>query len=266
MLGELEFSDHFVYNEVEEFGGRNFSVQVLFLIFVIFVSIIIMNLLVALTVSATGKLREEGEIIQAEKRMKDIVKGASIFRKHRFFTNWETVKEKLGFGKQSSLIMGHEGQLAKRSTSKICVKYTEAKSSKSIWQEIKNIWRGGPYPIFSYDFKKDKPFKINVPLHIINKTKVTLEKKSKRRQEFEGKIQSIKAKSLKGIESSANVPYPILTRSTTPEASLIRSPSTSSLNMHLDVLRSRLKDLKTDIAKISEVLDNMSFDEDETEA
>ena len=223
----------------------------------------------ALTVSATGKLREEGEIIQAEKRMKDIAKGAAIFHKNRFLTNWETIKEKLGMSKKSNLIMGYEGKLAKRSTSKICVKYSEAKASKSkaIWEEMKNIWRGGPFPIFSYDFKKDKPFNINVPLHIIHKTKAALEKKSKRRQEFDVKIQTIKVKSLHGVaETASTMPsYNTMTRSFT-DGSLTRSTSVSSLNMHLDVLRSKLKDLKIDITKISEVLDNMSFDDDETEA
>ena len=270
MLGELDFADHFLYSEVNDLGGRNVSVQIFFIAFILLVSIIIMNLLVALTVSATEKLREDGEIILAEKRMKDLVKGSEIVHKHRFFaewTKWDKFKEGIGLGKSPSLIMGPNGQLAKRSTTKICVKFTDVgRKTLPMLEELKNMWRGGSYPIFSYDFKKDKRFKINVPLHIINKTKATLEKKAKRRQEFEAKIQSIKVKSLKGVESSANVPYPILTRSTTPEASLTRSPSTTSLTMHLDVLRSRLKDLKTDIVKISEVLDNMSFDEDETEA
>ena len=262
MLGELEFSDHFQYDQVDETGGRNFTIQLFFVLFVVFVSIIVMNLLVALTVSATGKLREEGEIIQAEKRMKDIVKDAKMIHKHPIFTKFGALKEKW-FGKSNSRIMGPDGQLAKRTTTKICVKYSET-LKPTIIEHIRNIWRGGPYPIFSYDFKKDKPFKINVPLHIIDKTKAGLEKKAKRRQEFEAKIHTIKAKSLKGLEANANTSVPYVMQKS--NSLIMMSKSGSSLDLHLDVLKSRLKDLKTDIAKISEVLDNMSFDEDETEA
>ena len=72
MLGELEFGDHFIYHEVKEIGGRNHSVQVMFLLFVIMVAVIIMNLVVAMTISATNELRKDSEIIQIMKRVKDI--------------------------------------------------------------------------------------------------------------------------------------------------------------------------------------------------
>ena len=55
----------------------------------------------------------------------------------------------------------------------------------------------------------------------------------------------------------------------TTESSLTRSFSILSLNVRLglDVLRSKVKDLKAEIAKISEVLELMSFDDvdDETD-
>jgi len=78
MLGELEFGDHFIYHEVQEIGGRNHSVQLMYLLFVLMVAVIIMNLVVAMTISATNELRHESEIIQVKKKVKDIVTAGNV--------------------------------------------------------------------------------------------------------------------------------------------------------------------------------------------
>ena len=50
MVDEMNY-DTFDYNNVAEIGGRNISVQLMFVIFAIFMSLIIMNLLIAVSVN-----------------------------------------------------------------------------------------------------------------------------------------------------------------------------------------------------------------------
>ena len=73
MLGELEFDEHFIYHEVKEIGGRNYSTQIMYLLFALMVAVIIMNLIVALAISATEDLKMDSQIIQVQKRVDDIV-------------------------------------------------------------------------------------------------------------------------------------------------------------------------------------------------
>ena len=147
-----------------------------------------MNLLVALTVSATEELREVGEIIQAEKRIKDIVKDAEIIKSSGFL---HSLSNKLPWT-SSKLIMD---RLDKSTFKKVCVKYVETKKSQPFWRNLKEFWKGGLYPIHAYTYKIDKKsikFNVNVPYHLIKKARLALEKKEKRRQEFEAKIQALK--------------------------------------------------------------------------
>ena len=73
MLGEFELTDYFTTQEVSKVGGRNFSVQILFVLFVIFICVIVMNLLIGLTVSNIDDLKKDADIILASSQIDDIV-------------------------------------------------------------------------------------------------------------------------------------------------------------------------------------------------
>ena len=73
MLGEFDFTDYFITHEVSKIGGRNISVQLLFVLFVIFVCVIVVNLLIGLTVCDINDLKKEGSIILASMQIHDIV-------------------------------------------------------------------------------------------------------------------------------------------------------------------------------------------------
>ena len=73
MLGEFEFTDYFTTHEVSKIGGRNISVQLLFVLFVIFVCVIVVNLLIGLTVCELNDLKKKGSIILASMQIHDIV-------------------------------------------------------------------------------------------------------------------------------------------------------------------------------------------------
>ena len=47
VLGEFEFETHFYFNKVAETHGQNFSVQIMFVLFVVYGGIIMMNLIMA---------------------------------------------------------------------------------------------------------------------------------------------------------------------------------------------------------------------------
>ena len=73
MLGEFEFADYFTTHEVSKIGGRNISVQLLFVLFVIYVCVIVVNLLIGLTVNDINDLKKKGSNILASMQIHDIV-------------------------------------------------------------------------------------------------------------------------------------------------------------------------------------------------
>ena len=71
--GELDFKEDFDFHHVEEKGGLNYSVQVMFVFFLICISLIVMNLLLAVTVNKTENLAEKSKKMRAASRIKDVV-------------------------------------------------------------------------------------------------------------------------------------------------------------------------------------------------
>ena len=51
MIGEYEFEGNFSFDETRKVGGRNVSIQFMFVIFIIYGSVIVMNLIVAIVVN-----------------------------------------------------------------------------------------------------------------------------------------------------------------------------------------------------------------------
>ena len=67
MSGEFEFESNFLPERVSEAEGSNGTTQVIFLIFLFVVSIVISNLLIAMTVSKTEELFKKAGVIRLEK-------------------------------------------------------------------------------------------------------------------------------------------------------------------------------------------------------
>ena len=67
MSGEFDFENNFLPERVSEAEGSNGTTQVVFLIFLFVVSIVISNLLIAMTVSKTEELFKKAGVIRLEK-------------------------------------------------------------------------------------------------------------------------------------------------------------------------------------------------------
>ena len=70
--GELDYKDDFDYHQIEENGGSNISVQIMFVFFLICISLIVMNLLLAVTVNKTENLVIESKKMRAVERINNV--------------------------------------------------------------------------------------------------------------------------------------------------------------------------------------------------
>ena len=75
-LGEVDFSDNFLYDNVKATEGANGSVQFMLIIFIVYGILIIMNLIVALMVNKMDSA--EAEIILAQQRIEEISSMADV--------------------------------------------------------------------------------------------------------------------------------------------------------------------------------------------
>ena len=73
MSGEFEFDEVFRWDRVEEGGGSNGTAQLVFLLFLFVVTIVISNLLIAMTVSKTEELFKRAGIIRLEKTVVQVI-------------------------------------------------------------------------------------------------------------------------------------------------------------------------------------------------
>ena len=92
MAGELDLDSYFLWSEPRP-GSGDFSIQVLYLMFLIFVSIIIANLMLALTVNQTENLVKKALII----RLKE-----SVYMITQYCMMWDYFKT-FGFGNRKLL-------------------------------------------------------------------------------------------------------------------------------------------------------------------
>lgn len=60
-------------NFSEETGGRNYSAQIMFFCFVISITLIVMNLLLAVTINNTENLAERSKLLLAKRRIDDVL-------------------------------------------------------------------------------------------------------------------------------------------------------------------------------------------------
>ena len=76
LLGEVDFADNFLYDNVKASEGANHSAQLMLVGFIIYMILIIMNLIVALMVNKMDSA--EAEVILAKQRIEEISSMADI--------------------------------------------------------------------------------------------------------------------------------------------------------------------------------------------
>ena len=81
LVGELEFSDIFQWSKIKEAGASQGSTQVMFLLCTILFTIVIANLLIAMTIEAAEELKNNGDLIQSRYKYSDIVSKSKIWQK-----------------------------------------------------------------------------------------------------------------------------------------------------------------------------------------
>ena len=72
--------DDFDFQKVEDIGGRNYSVQIMFFLFLILAVIIFMNILLAVTVASVKNLENQGKFRQICRRKKFIIISSFLWK------------------------------------------------------------------------------------------------------------------------------------------------------------------------------------------
>ena len=87
-IGELDYIEDFDYSKIVENGGRNISLQIMFLIFIVSITLIIMNLMLAVTISKTENLIQKAKRTQAGKRINDLLCLTELNSVQTFIKEW----------------------------------------------------------------------------------------------------------------------------------------------------------------------------------
>ena len=98
-IGELDYTDNFDYHNVDKIGGRNISSQIMLVGFIIMMVLIMMNILLAVTVSKTEELEPKSKIMQAHSRIYDVVTATNTHGLKVYKDLWNKIKISLGIGK-----------------------------------------------------------------------------------------------------------------------------------------------------------------------
>ena len=94
MVDELNYTDNFEFNKVNEDGGRNYSTQVMLVLFMISVSILIMNLLITVAVNNTENLAERSELMLSRRKI-DLLEEITAIKKKFFFRHLLKIPKQL---------------------------------------------------------------------------------------------------------------------------------------------------------------------------
>ena len=71
-IGELDYTTNFDYHTLDRVGGKNFSSQVMIICFIFTIALVMMNVLLAVTLSKTEDLENKSKIMQSERMVKEI--------------------------------------------------------------------------------------------------------------------------------------------------------------------------------------------------
>ena len=96
MVDELNYQDNFEFNSVHENGGRNYSTQVMLVLFMISMSMLIMNLLIAVAVNNTENLAERSELMLSYRKI-NLLEEFTIIKKKFFFRHILKIPKLLNF-------------------------------------------------------------------------------------------------------------------------------------------------------------------------
>ena len=96
MVDELNYTDNFDFNTVHENGGRNYSTQVMLVLFMISMSILIMNLLITVAVNNTENLAERSELMLSRRKI-DSLEEFTVIKKKFFFRHLLKIPKLLKF-------------------------------------------------------------------------------------------------------------------------------------------------------------------------
>ena len=93
LLGEFNYEGRFLYDYVEEVNGSQFSVQVLYVLFIVYGSVIVMNLITAWIV--VNQRDANSEIILAEQQIEEITGSTEVITCCRSEAEVDNVPPKL---------------------------------------------------------------------------------------------------------------------------------------------------------------------------
>ena len=71
-VGELDYTTNFDYHNLDRVGGKNFSSQIMIILFIFGIALVMMNVLLVVTLSKTDDLEKKSKIMQAERMVNEI--------------------------------------------------------------------------------------------------------------------------------------------------------------------------------------------------
>ena len=251
MIGELEFSDSFTWAAAAAEGAQ-VSCQVLFVLFLIFLTIIIMNLLLGLTVSKTEELFKTAGLIRLEKTAKQIsiIEDAFVHKP----TIVQFLPSLIGDAiKESTSIFAEliELQPNFERTFKVCVRpykhKVKRKGEKKSWLYTQNNTADDNLKIYFYDDFKGgigRPTGHKIPQWIVGNTQALLE--AREQTDWQQQIEAEQREALRQAQLISEVdhkPKGGLTRSST----LTRGDSTNLMDI-LENMRNQIDRLTEKLA------------------
>lgn len=176
MVGEFDYNDLFTM-DISRTNSSVGSIQFLFLIFLVFISIIIMSLLVALTVSEIEKLYNKADLIRLQKMVLQIVSTEDTIIHKPTILDWLPIKIQEPL-KQVTSVFAHlkkQRAVGQKGYFKVCVrpfpKKLKPKSIKSWFYTNRDLVKKNWYQLYFYDPAKGtlgKPIDAVISRCIVN--------------------------------------------------------------------------------------------------
>ena len=184
-LGEVDFSDNFLYDNVKETEGANYSVQLMLIIFIIYGILIIMNLIVALMVNKMDSA--EAEIILAQQRIEEISSMADVGKLINHF-------RKKCFSKPGD----------EKSPNVVCISAIPKKERKGFFGKLFRKWKlndhHGSINSTCREVRRfERLIKFRPRTYLVEETVEMLENKNKNKQDLTKEVKEIQAETEKRL-------------------------------------------------------------------
>ena len=134
LVGEIEYEQNFMWNKTHDYGFA-FSTQILFLLFLLFGCVVLMNLLIGLAVDEVDVLREKGKQTRREMAVNEIIRLEDLFVKGPSITDClpscfgDRVRQKFSLFSKLNGKLNHK-QSTIVSENKLCVRPFEPKKKQ----------------------------------------------------------------------------------------------------------------------------------------